>query len=144
MKSNNYFAWLLMFEQFLAALKLRLTIWKEIKQKRPSISPSIRMLLQHKLRSWNILVKHEFQALRQRNWEHFISNVASPNPASFWCTAKNLIKKKSTDFCALTDENTTHRSTTDIINCLNQHFTERDELPSLNVNNSLEKEADEL
>ncbi|CAF4801270.1 unnamed protein product, partial [Rotaria magnacalcarata] len=95
-------------------------------------------------RSWNTLVKHEFQALRQRSWEEFISNVASPNPASFWCTAKKLIKKKSTDFCALTDGNKTHRSTTDIINCLNQHFTERHELPSLNMNNLLEKEADEL
>ncbi|CAF3604471.1 unnamed protein product [Rotaria socialis] len=41
MISNNSFPWFLMFEQFLAALKLGVTIWKEVKRKRPSISPSI-------------------------------------------------------------------------------------------------------
>ncbi|CAF4742888.1 unnamed protein product [Rotaria sp. Silwood1] len=160
--STNTFNWFLMFEQFLAALKLRVTEWKEVKQKRPSISPSLRILLRHKhylqnryrhskyeedrlrLRSWNLLVKQEFRALRQRSWEHFISKVASPSPSTFWSTVKKLNKKKSIDFSALTDGNTVHRSPEDIVKCLNLHFTERHSQPLLNMLDILDKDADEL
>ncbi|CAF1587707.1 unnamed protein product [Rotaria magnacalcarata] len=157
--SINTYNWFLSFERFLAALKLRVTKWKEIKRKRPSISSSLRILIRHKhylqnryrhskyeedrirLRSWNILVKKEFQADRQRKWEKFISNVASPNPTSFWQTVKMLNKKKSVDFSALTDSNTIYRSPTDIAKCLERHFTERHSKPILDMTNDLEKEA---
>ncbi|CAF2956154.1 unnamed protein product [Rotaria sp. Silwood2] len=160
--ANNAHKWFLILEQFLAALKLRVTIWKEVKRKRPSISPSLQVLLRHKhylqnryrhsrleedrlrLRSWNVIVKQEFQALKQRSWEQFISNVASPNPSSFWRTVKKLNKKKSVDFSALTEANITHRSPVDIVKCLSHHFTERHALSSLNMTNILDKEADEL
>ncbi|CAF4437595.1 unnamed protein product [Rotaria socialis] len=120
--SINIYNWFLSFERFLAALKLRVTEWKGIKRKRPSISSSLRILIRHKhylqnryrhskyeddrirLRSWNILVKQEFQAYRQRKWEKFISNVASSNPTSSRQTMKMLNKKKSVDFSALTDK----------------------------------------
>lgn len=46
--SNNIYNCFLMFEQFLAALKLRVTVWKEVERKRPSISSSLRILLRHK------------------------------------------------------------------------------------------------
>ncbi|CAF3559926.1 unnamed protein product, partial [Rotaria sp. Silwood2] len=160
--ANSTHNWFLILEQFLAALKLRVTIWKEVKRKRPSISPSLQVLLRHKhylqnryrhsrfeedrlrLRSWNVTVKREFQALKQRSWEQFISNVASPNPSSFWRTVKKLNKKKSVDFSALTEANITHRSPVDIVKCLSHHFTERHALSSLNMTNILDKEADEL
>jgi hypothetical protein len=160
--SNNTYTWFLSLEQFLSALKLRVTEWKEVSRKRPSISPPLRILLRHKhylqnryrhskyeedrlrLRSWNKLIKQEFQAHRQRSWEQFISKVASPNPSSFWYTVKKLNKKKSVDFSALTDENTVHRSPEDIVKCLNHHFTERHAQPSLNILNINDKEADEL
>ncbi|CAF4343507.1 unnamed protein product, partial [Rotaria magnacalcarata] len=118
--SINTYNWFLSFERFLAALKLRVTEWKEIKRKRPSISSSLRILIRHKhylqnryrhskyeedrikLRSWNILVKKEFQADRQRKWE---------------------------------------KSPTDIAKCLERHFTERHSKPILNMTNDLEKEA---
>ncbi|CAF5217130.1 unnamed protein product, partial [Rotaria magnacalcarata] len=133
--------------------------WKEIKRKRPSISSSLRILIRHKhylqnryrhskyeedrirLRSWNILVKKEFQADRQRKWEKFISNVASPSPTSFWQTVKMLNKKKSVDFSALTDSNTIYRPPTDIAKCLERHFTERHSKPILDMTNDLEKDA---
>ncbi|CAF3851520.1 unnamed protein product [Rotaria sordida] len=160
--SNITYKWFIMFEQFLAALKLRVTEWKEVKRKRPSISPSLRILLRHKhylrnryrhtkheedrlrLRSWNILVKQEFRAYKQRNWEQFISNVASPNPSTFWNTVKMLNKKESIDFSALTDGNTVHRSPDDIVKCLSHHFTERHSPPSMNMVNVHDREADEL
>ncbi|CAF1249995.1 unnamed protein product [Rotaria sordida] len=160
--SNITYKWFIMFEQFLAALKLRVTEWKEVKRKRPSISPSLRILLRHKhylqnryrhtkheedrlrLRSWNILVKQEFRAYKQRNWEQFISNVASPNPSTFWNTVKMLNKKESIDFSALTDGNTVHRSPEDIVKCLSHHFTERHSPPSMNMVNVHDREADEL
>jgi hypothetical protein len=79
----NTHQWFITLEQFLAALKLRLTTWKEIKRKRPSISPSLQLLLRHKhylqnryrhsrleedrlrLRSWNVIVKQEFRTHKQ-------------------------------------------------------------------------------
>ncbi|CAF3137196.1 unnamed protein product, partial [Rotaria sp. Silwood2] len=160
--ANSTHNWFLILEQFLAALKLRVTIWKEVKRKRPSISPSLQVLLRHKhylqnryrhsrfeedrlrLRSWNVIVKREFQALKQRSWEQFILNVASPNPSSFWRTVKKLNKKKSVDFSAVTEANITHKSPVDIVKCLSHHFTERHSLSSLNMTNTLDKEADEL
>ncbi len=48
------------------------------------------------------------------------------------------------DFSALTEGNITHRSPDDIVKCLADHFTERHSLPSLNMTNPLDKEADEL
>jgi hypothetical protein len=159
---DKTFEWFLMLETFLAALRLRVTVWHEIKRKRPSISLSLRILLRHKhylqnryrhikheedrlrLRSWNVLVKQELQAHRQRSWEQFISNVASPNPKSFWGTVKKLNKKKPVDFAALTEENTIHRSPKDIVKHLNHHFTERHSQPAMNLSNSRDKEADEL
>jgi Endonuclease-reverse transcriptase len=133
--SSNTFNWFIIFENFLAALKLRVTVWQKVKRKRPSISPSLQILLRHKhylqnkyrhtkfeedrlrLRSWNFLVKQEFQAHRQRNWEQFITNVASPNPTKFWQTVKKLNKKKSVDFSALSEDNTIHKTPVDIVKC---------------------------
>ncbi|CAF0858251.1 unnamed protein product [Adineta steineri] len=147
---------------YTAALKLRVTVWQEVKRKRPSISPSLRILLRHKhylqnryrhtkheedrlrLRSWNYLVKHEFKSHRQRTWEQFISTVASPNPTSFWRTVKKLNKKKSVDFAALTEEKMVHKNPVNIVKCLTQHFTERHSPPKLDMMNSLDKEAYEL
>ncbi|CAF2070985.1 unnamed protein product [Rotaria magnacalcarata] len=159
---NNTYSWFLCFQQFLAALKLRVTEWKEVKRKRPSIPKSLRILLHHKhylqnrfrhkrqeedrlrLRSWNILIKQEFRTHRQRTWEQFISNVASPNPTTFWSTVKKLNKKKSVDFTAITDESIIHRSPEDIVKNLAQHFTERHARPELNMSNTTDREANEL
>ncbi|CAF4631941.1 unnamed protein product [Rotaria socialis] len=88
---NNTYKWFLNLQQFLDALKLRVTVWQEVKQKRPSISSSLRILLitdiifkidfdtQNKkkddrlrLRTWNIPIKQELRAHRQRSWEQFI------------------------------------------------------------------------
>ena len=160
--TNNTYSWFLRFENFLAALKLRVTEWYEIKRIRPSISSSLRILLRHKhylqnryrhtkyeedrlrLRSWNKLVKQEFQTYRKRSWEQFISNVASPNTTTFWYTVKKLNKKKSVDFSVLTDDNTIHRSPEDIVRCLGQHFSERHSQPILNMMNMLDREATEI
>ncbi len=89
-------------------------------------------------------MKQEFQSFKQQSWDRFISNVASPNPTSFWRTVKKLNKKKSVDFSALTEGNLTHRSPEDIVKCLAHHFTERHSFPLLNMTNPLDKEADEL
>ncbi|CAF3310744.1 unnamed protein product [Rotaria socialis] len=88
---NNTYKWFLNLQQFLDALKLRVTVWQEVKQKRPSISSSLRILLHHRhylqnrfrhskqkkddrlrLRTWNIPIKQELRAHRQRSWEQFI------------------------------------------------------------------------
>ncbi|CAF4495506.1 unnamed protein product [Rotaria sp. Silwood2] len=144
------------------ALKLRVAVWQEVSRTRPSISSSLRILLRHKhylqnryrhttyeedrlrLRSWNTLVRLEFQAHRQRSWEQFISSVASPNPTNFWRTVKKLDKKKSIEFSALTDNNTVHRSPEDVVKRLEQHFTQRYSKPVLNMMNKLDKEATEI
>ena len=57
---------------------------------------------------------------------------------------KKLNKKNSVDFSALTESNTIHRSTVDIIKRLTEHFTARHASPLLNMKNPLDKEADEL
>ena len=75
--TRSNFEWFMTLEQFLAALQLRLTEWKEVKRKRPSISPSLRILLHHKhhlqnnyrhtkreedrirLQAWSVLVKRD-------------------------------------------------------------------------------------
>lgn len=154
--------WFIEFEQFLAALKRRLTEWKEVGRRRPSISPSMRILLRHKhylqnryrhskleedrirLRSWSTLVKHEFQSLRQRTWEQFLSNVTSPNPNLFWKTVNQLNKKKPADFSALREGDIIHRSSSNIVSCLTRHFIERHAPPPLNLVNPVDKQADTL
>jgi hypothetical protein len=160
--SHDSYKWFCGIEQFLAALKLRVTTWQELKRKRPSISLALRILLRHKhylqnryrhtryeedrlrLRSWNTLIKYEFKSQKRRGWEQFISNVASPNPTSFWSTVKKLNKKKSVDFSALTEQNTIHRSAADIAKCLHHHFTERYSPPLTCKKNPLDKEAEDL
>ena len=90
--------WFIEFQSFLSTLKYRVTVWQSTKRKRPSLSNALRTLLEHKhhlqnryrhtrlesdrlrLRSWSKLVQSEFTSLKQKNWNSFISNVASPNP----------------------------------------------------------------
>ncbi|CAF1090325.1 unnamed protein product, partial [Rotaria magnacalcarata] len=159
---NNTYKWFLNLQQFLGALKLRVTVWQEVKRKRPSISSSLRILLHHKhylqnrfrhskkeedrlrLRTWNILIKQELRAHRQRSWEQFISSVASPNPTTFWHTVKKLNKKKSVEFSAITEKNIVHRSPEDIVMNLAKHFAERHAAPLLDKTKILDKEASEL
>ncbi|CAF4460670.1 unnamed protein product, partial [Rotaria magnacalcarata] len=45
---NNTYKWFLNLQQFSVALKLRVTVWEEVKRKRPSISSSLRILLHHR------------------------------------------------------------------------------------------------
>ncbi|CAF3038488.1 unnamed protein product [Rotaria sp. Silwood2] len=86
----------------------------------------------------------DIQADRQRNWEKFISNVASPNPSTFWCTVRKLNKNKSIDFLVLTDKNTVCRSPENIVKCSSHHFTERHSSPSVTMDNAHDIEDDEL
>ena len=106
--AEKTFEWFITLEQVLTGLKSRVTKWSEIDHKRPSIPPSLQILLRHKhylqnrfrrtdfeedclrLRSWCYLVRRELQAHKQRKWENFLANVASPNPKSFWATVKKL------------------------------------------------------
>ena len=95
--------WFIEFQSFLSALKYRVTVWRSTKRKRPCLSTALRTLFEHKhhlqnrhrhshtrfesdrlrLRSWSKLVWSEFTSLKQKNWNSFISNVASPNPTRF-------------------------------------------------------------
>ena len=95
------FNWFQFLEQFMSALKLRVTTFCEAKRQRPSIPHALPILLQHKhylqnryrhtrleedrlrLRSWNSMVRHEFRLHRQRDWETLFTNVASPKPKKF-------------------------------------------------------------
>lgn len=52
-------------------------------------------------------------------------------------------KKRPTDFSALTEGITTHRSPVDIAKSLTHHFTERHASPLVNITNPLDKEVDE-
>ena len=123
--AHKTYDWFLKLERFLIVLKQRVTTWQEIKRVRPSISPSLRILIRHKhylqnryrhtkyegdrvrLNFWKKLVKLEFQAHKQQCWEKFLYEVASPNPTAFWRTVKKL-NKKSIDFSGVADENTIH------------------------------------
>ena len=159
---RSSFEWFMTLEQFLAALKLRLTEWKEVKRQRPSISPSLRILPRHnhylqnkyrhtkleedriRVRTWSALVKREFQSYRQQRWERFIANTASPNPTSFWRTVKALNMKKTIEFSALSVGNTIHRAPDVIVQLLNQHFAERHSPPVRDRITPMDKEAEEV
>ena len=160
--AEKTFEWFITFEQVLGSLKSRVTDWSEIDHKRPSIPPSLQILLLHKhhlqnkfrrtkleedrlrLRSWCYLVRRELQAHKQRKWEQFLSNVASPNPKSFWATVKKLNQKKAVDFSALTIGSDVHRKPEDIIEGLEKHFAERYASPRLDPANSVAEESSKL
>ena len=98
---DETFNWFQSLEQFMSALKLRVTTFWEAKRRRPSIPQALRILLQHKhylqniyrhtrleddrlrLRSWNSMVRHEFRSHGQRGWETIFTSVASLNPKKF-------------------------------------------------------------
>ena len=114
--TSDTFGWFQTLERLLSALKSRITNWTQIDMKHPSIPQSLRVLLKHKhylqnryrhnkteenrlrLRTWNSIIMKEFKAVKKKNWEDFIANVASPDPSAFWSTVKKLNKKKSTNF----------------------------------------------
>jgi hypothetical protein len=56
------------------------------------------------LRTWRKITQRELKQHRADCWKLFISNVASPNPSTFWKTVKSLNKKHSVQFSALKDE----------------------------------------
>lgn len=157
--AESTFDWFIDLQSFLHALKLRVTVWQTVKQRRPTLSPSLRILLQHKhylqnryrhtrfeddrlrLRSWCKLVQREFFSMRQKRWNLFISNVASSNPGQFWKTVKIINKKGSVQFAAITEATTIHRSKATIVKCLGEHFSHRLSAPMLDPNNKLDNEA---
>ncbi|CAF4169009.1 unnamed protein product [Rotaria magnacalcarata] len=130
---HNTYKWFLNLQQFLVALKLR-DRFRHSKKEKDRL----------RLRTWNILIKQELQAHRQRSWEQFISSVASSNPTTFWHTVKKLNKNKSVEVSAITEKNIVHRSPEDIVMNLAKHFAERHAEPLLDMTKILDKEASEL
>jgi len=152
-----------MFQKLLNALKHRVTIWHKSSRQRPTLSPSLRLLIKHKhylqnryrhsrleadrlrLRSWEKVLQREFRQFKADNWHKFMANVASPNPVTFWKSIKVLNRKKSTQFAAITkNDNTTLKSTKEIIDYLFEHFSERFAPPAIDVNNTTDREAQEV
>jgi hypothetical protein len=78
------------------------------------------------------------------NWNKFVVNVASPNPTTFWKTIKRLNKKKSTQFSAVTSNNTVLKSSKKIVECLHDHFSTRFTSPTININNEIDQEAQRI
>ena len=157
------FRWFEKFQKLLNALKHRVTIWHKGCRIRPTLSPSLRLLIKHKhylqnryrhsrlevdrlrLRSWEKVLQREFQQFKAENWNKFISQVASPNPVTFWKTIKILNKKKSTQFSAITkNNNTILKSTQEIIEHLYDHFSARFAPPTTDANNITDREAQEV
>ncbi|CAM4825251.1 unnamed protein product [Rotaria magnacalcarata] len=130
---HNTYKWFLNLQQFLVVLKLR-DRFRHSKKEKDRL----------RLRTWNILIKQELQAHRQRSWEQFISSVASSNPTTFWHTVKKLNKNKSVEVSAITEKNIVHRSPEDIVMNLAKHFAERHAEPLLDMTKILDKEASEL
>lgn len=153
------FQWFIALEQVMANLKSQVTEWAEVPHKRPSIPPALRTLLRHKhylqnrfrrsrteedrlrLRSWSYLVRWEFRDHRQRQWDQFIANMASPNAKNFWATVKKLNRKKSVDFTALSSDQAIHHKPAEIIERLETHFTERHGPPAYDPSDPLMAEA---
>ena len=160
--TNHPAEWFELFENLLVGLKARVTKWHTIKSKRPTISKALRILLKHKhylanryrhsrteedrlnLRSWQNIIRKEFQHHKAISWNQFISKVASPNPANFWKTVKTLNKKRSVHFTAITDGNSLHTDPDRILSHLTNHFTSRFTSPTINPNNKTDIEATAL
>jgi hypothetical protein len=84
------FSWFEMFQKLLNALKHRVTIWHKNNRLRPTLSPSLRLLIKHKhylqnkyrnsklevdrlrLQFWEKLLQHEFQQFKADNWHKFL------------------------------------------------------------------------
>ncbi|CAF1404808.1 unnamed protein product, partial [Didymodactylos carnosus] len=159
---HDTYQWFTYFQKLLDALKHRVTVWHIAKQNRPSLPPSMRIMIKHKhylqnryrhtrleedrlrLRSWAKAVQYELKNHRQQNWFKFLSNVASPNPHKFWQTVKCLNKKKTIQFAAITEGSTIHKTPKEIVKCLQDHFMERFAAPKLNTNNEIDKSAIEM
>ena len=160
--TSDTFGWFQTLERLLSALKSRITKWAQIDMKRPSIPQSLRVLLKHKhylqnryrhnkteenrlrLRTWNSIIMKEFKAVKKKNWEDFIANIASPDPSAFWSTVKKLNKKKSTNFQGICENNKIHRSSNEIIDCLTRQFAERYTPTPVSTDNHLDNQATEL
>ncbi|CAF4452678.1 unnamed protein product [Rotaria magnacalcarata] len=154
--------WFENFQDFLVALKLRATKWYKIKRKRPTISEALRIMLEHKhylqnryrhtrteedrlnLRTWQKIIQREFKQHRLNKWNQFISNIASPNPSTFWKTVKSLNKNRSIQFSALSDDKYTLNDPVQILSHLIDHFTSRFTPPVTDMNVQTDKEAQEL
>ncbi|CAF2101844.1 unnamed protein product, partial [Rotaria magnacalcarata] len=154
--------WFEQFQNFLVALKLRATKWHKIKRKRPTVSEALRAMLRHKhylqnryrhtkteedrldLRTWHKIIQREFKQHRANSWNQFISNIASPNPSTFWKTVKSLNKKRSVQFSAISDDNHTYNDPLQILSHLTHHFRSRFTSPITDMNIQTNKEAHEL
>ena len=155
----NTFKWFEFFQQLLCALKHRITKRHKAERKRPTLSPSFRLLIKHKhylqnkyrhsrleidrlrLRSWHKLLQHEFQGFKTEKWDKFIMNAASSHPTTFWKAARTLNKKKPIQFSAINNNNNVYKSPKEIIDCLHDHFSTRFAPPTVNTNNTVDQEA---
>ncbi|CAM4809500.1 unnamed protein product [Rotaria magnacalcarata] len=96
------------------------------------------------LRTWQKIIQREFKQHRLNKWNQFISNIASPNPSTFWKTVKSLNKNRSIQFSALSDDKYTLNDPVQILSHLIDHFTSRFTPPVTDMNVQTDKEAQEL
>jgi len=154
--------WFEFFQDLLVALRYRVTEWHKIKRRRPTISKALRVMLKHKhylqnryrhtkseedrlnLRTWHKLIQREFRQHKANGWHSFISNIASPNPSTFWKTVKVLNKKRSVQFSAITDDNNVYNEPKEILTHLTQHFSTRFASPHTDPSVKTDKEALDL
>jgi endonuclease/exonuclease/phosphatase (EEP) superfamily protein YafD len=154
--------WFDFFQHFLSALKIRATKWRKVKRKRPTISKALKILIKHKhylqnryrhtkteedrlsLRTWHKITQRELKQHRANCWKHFISNVASPNPSTFWKTVKTLNKKRSVQFSALKDESHIYNDSNQVLSHLKHHFATRFAKPNTDLNVQTDAEAHKL
>ena len=148
------------FQNLLRALRSRVTVWARKNTIRPTLPPSVRILLKYKhylqnryyktklendrlaLRLWTNIIKHEIVHHRARMWNKILSKIASPNPTTFWRNIKLINKKRTINFCGITDDNNfIHKTPQSIISCLQDHFEKRFASPLLNLQDKTDAEA---
>ncbi|CAF1996937.1 unnamed protein product [Rotaria magnacalcarata] len=96
------------------------------------------------LRTWHKIIQREFNQHRSNKWNQFISNIASPNPSTFWKTVKSLNKKRSIQFSAISDDKYTHNDPVQILSHLTVHWKSRFTPRITDMNCQTDKEAQEL
>ncbi|CAF5093920.1 unnamed protein product, partial [Rotaria sp. Silwood1] len=152
------------FQNLLHALKSRVTVWTIQNQLRSTLPPSIRILLKYKhylqnryrktklendrldLRLWSKITKQETLNHKARQWNSFLSKLASPNPKTFWNHVKLLNKKPKKGFSGITDDDNMniYKTPASILLYLQQHFENRFASPNLDISNKTDINANDL
>ncbi|CAF1341898.1 unnamed protein product, partial [Rotaria sp. Silwood1] len=98
------------------------------------------------LRLWSKITKQETLNHKARQWNSFLSKLASPNPKTFWNHVKLLNKKPKKGFSGITDDDNMniYKTPASILLYLQQHFENRFASPNLDISNKTDINANDL